>query len=551
MSERIPPIRPELIAAKIEKLRNFELPELFDEFTDEPRFIRALLFLQYVSKPDNYPGGLTKFAEDFCESCRDQVGTVAMIAANPCGARYNADDAIAVFAEMSSHDREQIFGRDDWIFENAFGREVESRPGRVTFERVIETWGLSSLIRHDVPEGEDYRERRDEDELQTWTGTISELRRLLIEKLTPAAARELCLADARESLAGYFKELCELPHVGFGPNRNHFGAPRYFAAIGPALLEFIERRAERLKATIADTEVTRLVFRWMQKARSMSEPVMISGNSRFGKTEALRLCCKMDPGNFRLVDTPASNSIGDLLREVARSLGLNVDAKNSVRDLREQIDYVLRFSGLTLCFDEWQFGLPTNYSRNTAPGRLNWVRRAVLDRGLAAVFVCTPQSYQVAKKRFVKVTAFAMEQFDERILKTVHLPNELSEADALAVARIHFIGMPDEIVRIVACAALATERNYVSDISKIATLAKDNAREEGRERPLLRDIEAAIADVLPAPAVRPAERLKKAKRSAPMQPRCTGPAAPLQMSRISPVDLKESHRGMQPLAMKK
>lgn len=106
-------------------------------------------------------------------------------------------------------------------------------------------------------------------------------------------------------------------------------------------------------------------------------------------------------------------------------------------------------------------------------------------------FCLPPQSYLPAKRRLVRTTGFAMEQFDERILKTVHLPNELSEPDLLAVARIHFQDLPDDYLSLVVKAALATERNYVSDISKIATLAKDNAREEGRERPLLDDIEAA------------------------------------------------------------
>lgn len=49
---------------------------------------------------------------------------------------------------------------------------------------------------------------------------------------------------------------------------------------------------------------------------------------------------------------------------------------------------------------------------------------------------------------------------------------------------------------------MATERSYISDIEKIATLAKDNAQEAGRLTPKLADIEAAMADVLP-PAAAP------------------------------------------------
>lgn len=123
------------------------------------------------------------------------------------------------------------------------------------------------------------------------------------------------------------------------------------------------------------------------------------------------------------------------------------------------------------------------------------------------VFVCTPQSYLPAKKRFVKTTGFAMEQFDERVL-TRQLPNELSEADLFAVARVHFTHLAEDYLGIVVDIVLAAERNFVSDMEKIATLAKDNAREAVREEPFLADIDTAIAVVLAtveptAPAQKP------------------------------------------------
>jgi hypothetical protein len=49
---------------------------------------------------------------------------------------------------------------------------------------------------------------------------------------------------------------------------------------------------------------------------------------------------------------------------------------------------------------------------------------------------------------------FAMEQFDERILKTVQLPEELCEADLLAVARIHFPELASEYLQFVVNTAL-------------------------------------------------------------------------------------------------
>ena len=112
-----------------------------------------------------------------------------------------------------------------------------------------------------------------------------------------------------------------------------------------------------LYSTLAETGVTRLVFRWMEKARAMQRPIMISGNSRLGKTEAVKLLCDMEPGNYRMVNTPASNAIGDLFREVGKVPGIEIAA------------------------------LPAIYSRNTAPARLNWVRRSIIDQKIAAVFV--------------------------------------------------------------------------------------------------------------------------------------------------------------------
>lgn len=120
-----------------------------------------------------------------------------------------------------------------------------------------------------------------------------------------------------------------------------------------------------------------------------------------------------------------------------------------------------------------------------------------MDRKTPAVFVYTPQTNQPAKKRFVKATGYTMEQFDERILMTVNLPNELSESDLIAVARIHFPELQELHLKYVVNKALATERNYISDIEKIATLAKYKAKTNGRAVPLLEDINAAIANVLP------------------------------------------------------
>ncbi len=145
-----------------------------------------------------------------------------------------------------------------------------------------------------------------------------------------------------------------------------------------------------------------------------------------------------------------------------------------------------------------------------------------------------------------------MEQFDERLLKTVDLPGEPSEADLLAIARIHFPGLRDEYLHFIVDQAVATERNFVSDIEKIATLAKDNASENGREVPNLADVKAAMTDVLPTPnAPRPTQRqpLTIKPSPTPVQPPCTRSAEPMQSGRNTFETLPENRRETRPVAL--
>jgi hypothetical protein len=554
MSDPIRPIRPEMLAAKIEQIQNYEQPHLLEEFGQEPQLVRVLWFLQYVSRPENYPGGLSKFSADLIASEQDLIGTrrSQMISA---AKGYTLTQAVEVLRELPQIiARERLFSENYWLADPYVNRDL---PDPDTVHQSLK------------------RKRRDQDAV-------------LLKTLTPAAIKRMCTESAQEGLANYFKKLCELPHVGLRAAKSESppvaavkevwpetqdgrdfidfslsmlaeaererareknGAPWYFTNVADAILSFMQKREEALLQRIAETEVTRVVTRWIAKSRNTRRSVMIIGNSRFGKTEAIKLNAEMNPGSCRLVNTPASNAPGDLLREVAKSLGMELGPQNVGRDLRERIDYVLRFSNLQLIFDESQLLLPGNYSRNTAPARLNWVRRSIMDQDIPAVFVCTPQSYLPAKRRFITATGFAMEQFDERILKTVQLPEELSEADLLAVARIHFPQLAYEYLHFVVNKALATERNFVSDIEKIATLAKDNAREQDRKQPTLADIEAAMADVLPFAPAPINDRPATPGPNQPIQRPCKRPANPLQPARIGSETLPQFSREIRPVML--
>ncbi len=489
----VAPIRPEFLATKFAKIDNFEEPDLLIELGGRPELRSVFCYLQHVSQPRNYPGGLGKFAADLIAASSDFIGTAHMHKARQRD-RYTLAEATTIFSELTEWARSELFGINCELFEDAFLSGLHER-----------TDGVGETRRDWIP--------------------------LFLNGLTPERARAVCTQAAQSELAEYLKETCELPHIGLlpveGERSQANGAPWYFARIADGLVAFIEKRASGQHAAIAQTAITKLIETWTGKSRRMGTTVMIVGNSRFGKTETVQLEAATRPGHCRVVQTPPGNALSDLLREVAKALGIEVGPQTNGRALAELIDYILRHLKLQLIFDEAQFLLPANYSRNTAPARLNWFRRTIMDQQIPSVLVCTPQSYLPAKRRFEKATGFAMEQFEERIDKTVTLPAELDEADLLAVARVHFPDLSGDYLQYVVSKTLATERNYISDISKIARHAKDHAQENGRKRPILADINSAMADVLPtvpAPSLQPV----KTRKAAAVQRPCRRSAEPLQ-----------------------
>jgi len=360
-----------------------------------------------------------------------------------------------------------------------------------------------------------------------------------IKKVKRSHLVDACCSEATDDLLSYLRALAEDLPVGFRIRRRGHSAvdfvdalcggrqarsvqpPFYFVRVAEAILRFMDRRAAKIESRIASTEVARLVFHWLQKAHSTRYPIIIEGNSRFGKTEAVKAWAMMFPGLARYVRTPPSTSEGDLLRAIAASLGIDGSDRLATHRLRAEIEHVLKHSGLMLLFDEAQSLFPSSFGRNTAPARLNYVRCSVLDAGLPAAFICTPQSYRTAEKKFVRATGFAIDQWSERILKTLSLPDTVGREDLFAIARIHFPGLSEIHLAYIVDLASATERNYVSDVSKIARLAYSNAQDAGCQIPKLEHIDSAIADVLPSTPKLPAVPAPDNPGSMPLQAPCT------------------------------
>ena len=263
-----------------------------------------------------------------------------------------------------------------------------------------------------------------------------------------------------------------------------------------SLLELMERHAVDTLKTIAQTEVTKTIFRELEFSRRKGVPVPIIGESRIGKTKPASVWCAARPGRARLVDVPDSNRERDFVTSHADAFGIPYTNRTTTQSLRSDVQYVNQHSHLFLCYDESQFLVPSNYTKTTVPRRLNWVRRQVVDRDRGCGLIATPQSYHQTLDQYVKITGYNIGQWLGRITNPVVLPADLGREDLLAVAKIHFPEMPMPFLKLIAARAMRSE-GYLKHLEMTAKRAEFLAEEDGRDQVRLEDVQNAIAQIMP------------------------------------------------------
>ena len=477
-------IDPCLVAEKLYAVRNGILSGIESEILTDKRLPDAMWIFQWASIPENYAGGLSRFTTDFIDDCSEMIGPLSLVEKGK--RKLSEKELAAILADIPNED--ELF--PDPVFDQWY-----------------------SLALRDL----EYDDSLSED-------TLNQQKAMRIQRLTFLDFTTLqapCIEAAREGLANYFFEVCtdldthfingitksnakrERMHTlnwNLNTNQNANHRLWFWPDVWNCFFDWMGRRAEKIRASIAETSVTKEVFRWLDLARKTQSGVMVVGNSRFGKTEAIRCWAAMYPGRARIIETPASSAEGDLLREIARSLGIQYSSNSTkFHEIRTAIDSVIRQSNVMLVFDESQFLFPSNAGRRSDPPRLNYVRRAIMDVPCATAFICTPQSWKRVEKNYLKVTGYTIEQFEGRLLRSaVILPDELLREEMIAVARIHFPDLSDDHLDYIVSHVRAFQGSVLSCIENIARLSRIYAEESGRKSLKLSDIKQAISDCIPS-----------------------------------------------------
>ncbi len=471
-------IRPELIAGKIETGWLDQAASKNAPVT-KAQINELLWFLQFCSARK---GGLVAMVDELIARHPEQFGNEAMLnIGEPKGSGYTLEQCLTVWKEMSE------------AKQAAFLRAIA--PADID----AESYALAkdALMGNENRNPENFSDFCyliiDGDITAEKAGRNREYNRKEIlagvERFNLAFLRSHYHATARKFLPAYLESVCV-------DKETMLSGAYYCPGLVKMLFGYMADHATAVRGTIADTEVSRRIFRELEFAWSQNVPVPIIGESRIGKTSPASAWCAMKPGCARLVTVPESNRIRDFIEAHAEAFGIEHSPATSTASLTAKVKYVHQHSGLMVVYDEAAFLVPVNYTRSTPPTRINYVRCQVIDKDLPCAFFATPQSYRQTLEQYSRVTARKMTEWLGRLAPAVILPPDLDKDDMMAIARIHFPDLPQPYLKLIIARAMQSE-GYIKNLEFAAKRALFNARQDGRLQPSIEDVELAIKEMMP------------------------------------------------------
>ncbi|MCC6821761.1 MAG: hypothetical protein IT579_13595 [Verrucomicrobia subdivision 3 bacterium] len=298
-----------------------------------------------------------------------------------------------------------------------------------------------------------------------------------------------CQQIAQSKLPSLLSDICQ-------HESTHLAGTSYCPALPALLTEQIVRHATATRVQLADTVVTKTVFRELEFACSERVPVPIVGESRFGKTQSVKVWCDANPGRARLVTVPDGNREVDFMRAHADAFGIDYNPSTPAPILKDKVEFVLRHSGLMAVYDEAHYLVPSSYHKATPPRRINWVRSKVMDQGVPCAFFATPQSHRQTLEKYVTTTGYRVEQWLGRMAPPVILPDLIPFEQIVAVAKIHFPEIADVLLEELADRSINSE-GYLKYIDMAGRRSRFLARERNHAVPTKSDVLDAIEEMMP------------------------------------------------------
>lgn len=449
----------------------------------DPRIRSLLFFLQVLSAR---PGGFEKVASDVLQMFPERLGSPTMhkLGANG-GQTYSAEQVRAIRTEL------------DFVLALGIQSRFPLKGERSGNRREVAS--LRAAM-DDDERAEDSRVRDAEASKHPASYPASEF-------------VQYCRELAADNLSEFLWEFCLDPRIELlfinqprkpvrsstllveaGRHWNQDTASlSYFHDLTGALLEYKTRHEEQARAQVAETEITKAVFRTLERGLQSRKIVVVQGVEGVGKSYSGEAWRERHLGEAVFVRLNGVVSETIFFQAVCKSLGLGSSVGRKSQEMQIRIEHHLERSGIMLIIDEAHRLFPHTERMYAQPRLMNWVY-GCWDKKIPVALLVTPQ-FVSRMDEVERQTDWRSGQLKRRIVAWTKLPEKLSEKDLRAVAQniapSYTSAMKDELVD---CAL--PSRRQIDAMRRAMHDAEFIAGEKGHKTPTSQDLLEGIAEAL-------------------------------------------------------
>lgn len=307
----------------------------------------------------------------------------------------------------------------------------------------------------------------------------------------------------------------------------------------PSLVECLRDYCDKYQGPnrYAETSIRQSVDAALDDAWANKGFALIHGNARLGKSTAAKAWVEANQDKARYFSMEAGSSVPSFFREMAIALGCSVFSYQSRNE--EVVAQALQGGNLMLVIDEAHLLMGTGQKTNM--GRLEWLRTALINKGVPVALLTTPQFVQRINQAGEQ-TGFNIDQLRGRITNPVILPESLPIEDFFAVAQVLAPQATKKQIQYLAGYGMDS-RFYFQAISRAVQeaqrLAKGELWESFIEKAIVRCVELDNTFNTSFATKEKPTRKKKPKQSfsipaAPQQEACRQPAERPQHTNFMP-----------------
>jgi hypothetical protein len=414
-----------------------------------------IYFLQLLSHAE---GGLKQVACQMLKTSGDRFGTASMRKfGKRSGQSYNADQVRAIREELPWQNRGEFLLRGECDLLDIISRSEDAECNEELIDLALSR-SVNPATSSNAPDRH--------------PSSYPVLKCL-----------ELCHAES-PNLENDLARLCLDPAASLDRG------PWYLAELIFCLRDYMTKWIEERRRQTVFTKLGEQVCDALDYALQSRRMVLIDGQARMGKSFAAKAWCEQHPGRARYVQLPSTNDDIGFFRAIAKALGVSCGRCWKAVQLRQRIEETLQYGDLVLVFDEAHYLWPNLIDPRSLPSKINWVMTALVNAGVPVALISTPQ-FLKNQKVIENRTRWTSEQFTGRIGHYEKLPDSLSEADLVKVARSVLPEGDAKSIELLVCYAQGSAK-YLAGIDAVVCRARYLAGRDHREEVTRADIKQAI-----------------------------------------------------------